>query len=306
MKRIRIIVLAVLMAFFFTGCSTVSTAPDEVALHYGNGPFDKKTFKACVPSGERQNFNGPADDYFHYPASQRTFDYTGGPNSDRGPFEVVSKDNQIVTIPGSVEFNLNTECGALKQFHLLVGGRNEAYNTEAGQPSNEGWAKILDLYLGNSLDAALDRVAKQYNWKELYSDPAIKDEINKQVNATLATLVNQKFQSEEEFFINFSSLALQPQADAELIAALKREESAKANAAATQIAAEADAAAAEASAIAQVKVKNADLEIERLNTAIKQEQIRAYGSIQEFNEAKAIEKGLNPYQPVYSIGGVTK
>jgi regulator of protease activity HflC (stomatin/prohibitin superfamily) len=315
MRKSGIVAIALIGAVGLTGCSTVSTDPTEVALHYGNGPFEGKEFKACVPSGDRQNLNSFGDNYFHYPASQRTYDYTGGQNSDRAPFEVVSKDNQIMTIPGALEFSLNTNCGTdpesakdspLNSFHVTVGSRYQAYNTEPGQPSNEGWAKVLDLYIGASLDAALDRVAKQYNWKDMYSNPAIKDEINAKVNETLATIVNQKFQGDHEFFINFSSLALQPEADAELIAALKQEEASKAQASATQVKAEADAAAAEASANAQVKVKQAELTVAKLNSDIELEKIRPFGDVKNYLDYLAVQKGINPFQPTYLVGGVTK
>lgn len=306
MRKIVIIATAALLAGGLTGCSTVSTAPDEVALHYGNGFLDQKVLKACVDPSTRQNFNSFADDYFFYPANQRTFDFTGGGNSDRDPFTVVSKDNQQLTVPGSVEFKLNVDCDTLDAFHRKVGARNFAYNTDSGQPTNEGWAKILDLYLGRAVDATLDRVAKQYTWKELYSDPSIKDEMNEQVNKTLADIVNRQFDGDEEFFTGFSSLVQQPQADSELVAALQQEEASRAQAAATEAKAVADANAAKAAAESQVAQKEAELKVVALDAEIAKAKIEPWGDARAYSDFLAIEKGLNPYQPVYIVGGTVE
>lgn len=306
MKKISIITAACLGAVVFTGCSTVSTAPDEVAVHVGGGPLDHQDVKACVDPSVRQNFNSFGDNYYFYPANQRTFDFTGRQNSDREPFSVVSKDNQVVSVPGSVEFSLNTECDVLVPFHIRVGSRHQAYNTQSGQPTSEGWAKMLDLYLGRAVDATLDRVAKKYTWRELHSDPSIRDEMNKEVNATIAAIVNQQFNGDEEFFTGFSALIQQPVADETLLAILKKEEAARAEAQATEVRAVADAEAAKKAAEAQVATKEAEAEIARLEAGILKERMAPFESVQQYNDYIAIEKGINPYQPTIVVGGAPK
>ena len=304
MKRAKIIAGAGIGAMLFTGCSTVSTAPDEVAIHVGGGPLEKAEVKGCVEPSVRQNFNSFADNYYFYPANQRTFDFTGRQNSDREPFSVVSKDNQTVSVPGSVEFSLNTECDVLVPFHIRVGSRHQAYNTESGQPTSEGWAKMLDLYLGRAVDATLDRVAKKYTWRELHSDPSIRDEMNKEVNATIAAIVNQQFNGDEEFFTGFSALIQQPVADETLLAILKDEEASRAAAQATEVRAVADAEAAKKAAEAQVSTKEAEAKIAELEAEIRKAEMAPFESVQQFNDYMAITKGINPYQPTYIVGGV--
>ena len=88
-----------------------------------------------------------------------------------------------------------------------------------------------------------------------------------------------------------------------MVDVVKLEESSRASAAATEAKAIADANAAEAAAEAQVAQKEAELKTKKIEAQIQQAEINAYGGVREYNNNKAIEKGLNPYQPVYIFGG---
>ncbi len=297
-KKIAAISLGVVAAFGLSGCSTPSTAADEVAVHRGGGPFESQGDKECVDRSTRE-VNSAFDNYYYYPASQSTYDFTGGKNSDSAPFSVVTKDNQTFTIPGSVKFNLNTNCDVLELFHDEIGKRYEAYNTNSGDPRNDGWRKMLALYIAPAVDGTLDRVAKQYNWRELRNDPTIKDKMNDEVNKTVARLVQQQTPGEKEFFTGFSALIQQPQAPKALQEAVELEESSRAQAAATTAKAIADADAATKTAQAQVATKNAELTTAKIQAQIEASKILAYGSVREYNNNMAIAKGLNPYQPTY-------
>lgn len=294
--------LALAATVGLSGCSLPSTAADEIAVHRGGGPFESQGDKGCVEPANKE-MNSYGDNYYYYPASQSTYDFTGGKNADSGPFSVVTKDNQTFTIPGSVKFTLNTKCDILEKFHDNIGKRYEAYNPESGMPRSEGWRKMLSLYIAPAVDGTLDRIAKQYTWKQLYSDPSIKDEMNKAVNQTVARLVQDQTPGQDEFFKDFSALIQQPMAPQELVDAVKLEESSRASAAATEAKAIADANAAEAAAEAQVAQKEAELKTKKIEAQIQQAEINAYGGVREYNNNKAIEKGLNPYQPVYIFGG---
>lgn len=297
-KKIAAIAAGIALAFGLSGCSVPTTAADEIAVHRGGGPFESQSDKGCVETATRE-VNSAFDGYFYYPASQSTFDFTGGKNSDSGPFSVVTKDNQTFQIPGSVKFSLNTKCEVLEKFHDEIGKRYEAYNTESGQPRNDGYRKVLALYIAPAIDGTLDRIAKQYNWRELFSDPTIKDKMNTEVNKTVAALVQQQTPGEDEFFRDFSALIQQPMAPKALTDAVELEESSRASAAATEIKAVADAKAAENAARSQVAQKQAELTTAKIQAQIEASKIMAYGSVREYNNNKAIEKGLNPYQPSY-------
>lgn len=301
MKRLKTVVVGVLAVGVLTGCSQATPASDEIAVHKGGGPIEGKGSKGCVEPDTRE-FTAIFDDFFYYPLNQRIFDFTGDDSSDAQPIQVVSKDDQILTIPGTVNFDLNTDCDVLTAFHDNIGRTRGAYMVEGENGQlvlSDGWTKTLNLYIGRAADATLDRVAKDYTWRELYSDPAIKDKMNAAVNETIQKLVDQQTDGDQQFFRNFSALIQQPRPADELIAALKQEETARAEASATEAKAVADAAAAEAAADAQVAQKEAELAVRRIEAQLKQTEIAPYGNAQEFNYNKAIEKGLNPYQPTY-------
>ncbi|MFN8029659.1 MAG: SPFH domain-containing protein [Dermatophilaceae bacterium] len=290
---------------------TVASPADEVAVHKGGGIIEAPNSKGCVAANSRE-LRRPGDKYFWYPASQRTYNFTGGEGADHSAFSVVSKDFQTLEVPGSVEFTLNVNCTVLTRFHDAIGNRYHAFYTTSDEWSetNDGWQRMLDLYFAPALDATLDRVAKKYTWKELYADPTIKDEMNRTVNEQLATLIQQKMPGEDEFFQGFSALIQQPTPSEALVQALADEEAGRAQAAAakakavadaetTEARAVADAKAAEAAADAQVAQKEAEARIARLEAEIKAAQMKPFGSAKEYNNWLAIQNGLNPYQPTY-------
>lgn len=296
----RIIMLAVLAAVaILTGCSAPSTQADEVFVHKGSGISEGHENKGCVTPATREiNWGtGMGDDYYAYPANARVFDFRGVDGSDRGPFEVVSKDGQTLTIPGTLSFTLNTNCDVLQKFHDRIGNRYQAYMED--NQTGAGWAKVLNLYMAPALDASLDRLAKQYTWNELRSDPTIKDKINSDVATTVTRLVNQQMEGEEEYFGGFQPLITQPIAPETLVASVRSQEEAVAAARATQAKAEADAAGLQAAAKAQVAQKEAELKVAQIEAQIRASEIRSYGGAEAYAKKLAIEKGLNPYQPSY-------
>lgn len=309
-----VVVIGVLAAIVITLLNvvrTVASPADEVAVHKGGGIIEAPNSKGCVAANSRE-IRRPGDKYYWYPASQRTYNFTGGEGADHGPFSVVSKDYQPLDVPGSVEFTLNVDCEVLTRFHDAIGNRYGAYYTGSDEWSEtpRGWQTMLDLYFGPALDATLDRVAKKYTWKELYADPTIKDEMNRAVNEQLAALIQQKMPGEDEFFKGFSALIQQPQPAETLVQALGDEEAAKAQAAAAkakavadaetqQAKAVADAEAAKKAAEAQVAVKEAEAKIAKLEAQIREQEIEPFGTVRDYNNWLAIQRGLNPYQPTY-------
>lgn len=314
-KTVKIIgVLAI--AAGLSACSIPNTQPDEIFVHRGGGPFEDKDYKECIEPASRQ-VESAFDSYFAYPFNRRVYDFTGSvkDGSDGDRFTVVSKDGITLTIPGTISFNLNTKCEVLKAFDKEVGGRYKAYmdkNDDGIYETGAGWLQVLNIYFRPSLDATLDRVAKNYTWDQLRSDLSIKDELNKAVNADLPARV--KAQIGGDYFLGITANILQPIAPGDLVkqveaqevaerSALTAQATAEANAITTQKTAEANAAAAKLAAEAQVAQKQAELRVARLDAEIQRQLIASYGGPTAYNNFKAIEKGLNPLQPTY--GGQT-
>lgn len=177
MKRYVVAALAVVAGVILTGCSTVRTAPDQVALHYSGGSFSSQKFQDCVPSGTYRN-DGPGDKHYSYPTGQRTFTF-GGPDAESDPIKVVSKDSLEMTVTGIINFNLATDCDKLKTFHEQVGIKYSAWTggsdrTDGAATNDDGWLKMLNAYLKQPLDRAMDAAALGFTARELWSSPDAK------------------------------------------------------------------------------------------------------------------------------------
>lgn len=266
--------------------TTVSTGPDQVALHYSGGAFTPTRFKNCVSPSTRE-WDGPGDKHFSYPASQTNFVF--GEGGDGPPITFVTRDGIEMTVTGVANFLLNTKCDALRNFHDLIGNRYAAYMID-GERST-GWTnKVLPIYIGRPLDTATDRAGQNYTYTQLYTDPNKKAQWERDVLDALPELVNRQTDGDVAFFESFAVTLQKPEPPEKIKEALVAQQEAVARAKA----AEAEAAAKEAAARAQVAV-------ERQEAAKIEERIRVLGT-NGYLRQYAIDHGLNPYQP--STGGL--
>lgn len=225
MRRFGGLALALIAGFvliFSSGCSTVSTQSDQVALHYEDGAFASIEYEDCVPAGKRV-FDGPGDAHYSYPKGQRTFDFSEAEGAESGVLTVVSKDNQELQISGILTFNLDTDCkddgGMLRQFHENIGLKYSAYMDEDGDgTTSAGWGKMLDAYMGQPLEKTLNTVAQQYDWLALYNDSvtrvAFETAVSEQLGAAIETTAGGAY------FENFSLTLQKPKPNAALVEAL--------------------------------------------------------------------------------------
>lgn len=284
------VVLLVAVAVPAFAVTSVSTAPDQVALTYNSGPFQSKRFDSCVGTSTRA-FDGPFDKHFSYPASQRNFNFSGGAGSDSEPFTIVSRDGIEMAVGGVANFLLNTDCKTLQKFHELIGNRYRAYMD--GEDVSDGWRTMLSVYLGKPLDTAMDRAAQKYNWRDLYNNPETKAAWEKEVVEQLPVLVDRQTDGEEDFFQNFALTISKPDPPQALKDAVTAEQ--------TQVA---QARAAEAKAAADRLAAQAQIAVQRAEAAKISEKVKVLG-VDGYLKQLAIEKGQNPYQPSYGAAVVT-
>lgn len=173
------VIAIVVLGFVASGCTKVSTAPDEVRLHYAGGPFEAIKFTKCITPSSGATFLGPGDTSYAYPFGQRTFDFSGSEDAESKPISIVSKDNVELNVAGSATFTLNTNCAVLRQFHERIGLKYGAYFE--GESTSDGWRRMLNFYFKQPLDRAMDAASQEFEWKKLFNDPNAKQQWEQRV-----------------------------------------------------------------------------------------------------------------------------
>lgn len=221
-KKIIAVVVAFLGLSMLTGCSSVSTAADEVALHYKGGPFSSKTFANCVGSASR-DIDGPGDKHYVYPRGQRTFSFTGRAGSEIHPIVVTTKDGQNLSVPGFVTFTLKTDCKTLRDFHERVGMKYGAY--KGGGPNGRGWNEFLNDYIAVPLTSSMNKASLSTGWYDLYSSSEAQAKFEEYVKDNLPAEVTKAL---GEDFITINAVQIsKPQPSDRLTDALASAEEAK-------------------------------------------------------------------------------
>lgn len=316
--------VAAVAALTLSGCSTISTEPDQVALHYSGGSMSSKNFQDCVPAAKRET-NGPGDGYFVYPdgGSQRDFTADSSkPDREADTIKVNSSDNQELAVPMTVTFYLNTDCtelkvgertyagGMLQLFHEQLAKKRSAYwNADAegdarsdGAP--QGWVNLLNFAVGVPLDRSADRLARSYTVNQLWQDPEKRVDFETKLNADLATLVDAQMGAplvggmQMHFFTNIKVSVGQPDpTNEQLKANVKKAQADVAAADSAEKKANADKAASVAkasAAVAEVAVANAEAA-----------KLKAEHDVLGDDWAKkyAIDHNMNPYQQPIVVPG---
>ncbi|AWS41486.1 hypothetical protein DKM19_09035 [Streptosporangium sp. 'caverna'] len=228
------IVAVVVSGFVLSGCTRVSTQPDEVVLHYAGGVFEAIKFDECINPSSGATLLGPGDTAYSYPFGQRTFDFSGLGDAEAKPLSVVSKDNVEMTVSGVATFTLNTDCKTLQQFHEKIGLKYHAYY-EGGE--SEGWRQMLNIYMRVPLDRAMDAASQEFEWRGLFNDPNVKQAWEARVGVLARQFI--KAAAGADYFCNQNyagvgecadiSLTIQkPEPPEALVSALASEQAAKA------------------------------------------------------------------------------
>ena len=248
--KLATVAMVVSMLVMVSGCSTVNTSPDAVALHYSGGAFQSQAFVECVPASTRQ-VNGPGEHYYYYPVGQRTFSFTGkdaGGESD--PIKTNTKDSQQVMVSGFVTFELTVEmvekdgkmdCPQLREFHERIGYKSKAYfegnpdleevgqegkEKDRGVADNQEWRDFLHQYLKTPLDMVMDDNGQQFGWRELFQNQDAQTKFKDGVARDLPPAVNNALGSSEFFTVKNVTIST-PVPDQGLLDALRDTEVAK-------------------------------------------------------------------------------
>lgn len=199
-----------------TGCSTGSAGPDQAGLAYDYDVSGGSEFQNCYAPGEG-SVDGPLDSHFIYPAGERTYEFTGAEGAESGPLTAVSSDNQQMTVTGFISFELNTDCKVLQEFHESIGNKYGASSDGVEQ-----WPALLNLYLGQPLQRAINVAVGEYDWKAQGYDPSgeIRDSLEKKVAEVLPDYVSGAADS-GDFFQSFKVTLQKPVPPQQLVDQLR-------------------------------------------------------------------------------------
>jgi hypothetical protein len=298
-KHIVLAIGAVAAALTMSGCTTAAPAPDVMTLHYRAGEFSSTEFGSCVEPGTRA-WNGPGDRYYSYPVSLRFWDATGGDNADAPQITSVSDDNAEMLTPVIVNFTMINDCELIRKFHETIGNRSSAYLSDENASTSDGWFTLLGRIMGKPLDTIVDRVAQQYDWREMWNSPEIRKEMESQILEELPGLVSRQTDG-VQYFQSWAVTVNQPTPkDEELLALARAEQKTVAEANSIKAKAEADTASAKAqAALAEAQIATAKAEAEK-----KQAEIAGYPSVDDYLKSLAIQNGISPWATTTGTGTV--
>lgn len=273
-----------------TSCSIGAeyTDPSMVALRYAGGPTEGGKFKDCVEPGTKQYSN---DSYYPYPTTQRedvwdTDNYGGGSNSaDHADMQVIDRDGNIAFVKVKVSFYLNTDCDVLRAFHEKIGRTRHAYFDKDGS-YGDGWIWAMDNYISSAVIDQAKGAAIPYTVEEMWLKPEIRDKMAKHILANLQESVDSGMEGDEQFYKDFSVRVFGVSPDPEFTTLYKERK-----------AAQVKADTAEANKRAQIAEAQAQAAVAREQAKVKAAEIAGYPSVDAYLKAKAIEKGMNPFQP---------
>lgn len=304
MRRPLMLGGALLAAVLLSSCG-YNAPSDMIALEIGAGPSEAKKIKDCKDPGTRDRWF-TNDDYVYLPGptNEREWDATGASDSDADPMQSVTHDHVIMDIPVTIRLNLKSDdCDLMKQFYVNYVRRYHAEFEEDGT-YNAQWESVMRRLVGDPSDATLDRIIQQFDWRDVWNDPATKVDIENQMKEALASDSSLMVQAAHDaYFDNITVIVGQPKPeDPALAAAVAEEQTNVAKAQSLEAQARADIAVAKAEtarAKAEAAKQRAEIAGFRLSGMSAKEAMRAY------NEAQLIASGGNPYQPQYLVGGVT-
>ena len=155
MKKFALLIVALMLSL--VGCSYANMGPGEQAVvqeGYWMIPTEP-TLKGCI--SPEKNSNEITNHVYRYPARQISWDATGDPGSERGPYVVVSnaKAPADMNVPVVVTFDLTTDCEKLKQFHRDFGTKYSGWLNDDGSVSN-GWLELLNYVIGQPLQVIVE------------------------------------------------------------------------------------------------------------------------------------------------------
>lgn len=309
MRKFRLAVTACALLAIASCSSDTVTDPSMRSLRYESGATQGGEFVECVEPGKKLTTN---DTLYPYPFTQREavwdsdhYGDNGTGSADYPDLEVFDQDGIPAYLKVKAQFFLNTDCepvtidgreyegGTLQVFHEFIGKTREAYFTDEGK-SSDGWVWAMTNYLAGPTDKLANRAARGYTVEDIWRKTSVHDAIAEAIEDELQDSVDGEMQTDLSFYKNFSISVFGAVPDEDFRKLFQERKTA-------QIRAE----TAETNQEARVAEAEADAAVARAEAQILKAEIAGYGSVEAYNDAQMIKKGMNPRQPTYLVGGTS-
>jgi hypothetical protein len=296
------VIAAAALTVTLSGCSYHAMGPGEQSVVQNGSMFpgaDKSLTECLGPSVTK---NEAFNEVFKYPAHQISLDATGGKDSERGPYVVVSsaKAPADMDVPVVVTFDLTRDCDKLKKFHAEFGTKYNGWLNDDGTES-QGWKDLVNYVVGQPLQDTLNGVAQNYTWQEIWNNESVRMEFRNALDKALPDASKARTNG-TDYFTGFQILVLKPTpVNPDLKAAIEAQQAAVQRAQATQAQGVAEANAAKAKADADVEAAKAQTKLAEQQALQQQAEINGYGGVDAYLRALCIKQNCNPYQPTYVV-----
>lgn len=152
------------------------TPRDQIGISYGGGPFEGQHFQKIIEPGSGLFFNGLLDRLYLYPVTQRNYIISQEEGDVQGVISATSKDQIVVGFEIATYFRLNTD--KLQKFHETIGLKHQAW-------TEDGWHAMLAQEFKPQIEFAVQKEARLYDAKAIFSDQATLVKIQNEIGARL-------------------------------------------------------------------------------------------------------------------------
>lgn len=290
MKKIAI--AATVLAFGLTGCQGVSVPAGQKAIlvdTYSMIPTDPEIFK-CQDAETTEQFWNVRE--FDYPNRNISYKANGDEDHERDAFVVVSNASAPaeLRVPVTVTFELTQDCDKLKQFHRDFGTKYLPQDEDKViVDKNDGWVNLLNYVIGQPLEQTLINISQKYTWREIWNDEKVRGEYVAALQKRLPEEAKARTNG-TDYFTGFTVTVGKPDpVDDGLKKAIINEQTAIANAKATEAQGVADANARKAKADADVQAATAETKVAEQEALTKRADILGFPDVESYLRAQCIK-----------------
>lgn len=263
-------------------CSKVSAGQQAVEVDSWGSP----TVSGCAK--EETQVGTMTVDLYRYPSRQISWDATNEGGAERGPYDVLSKDQAYMKIPLTIQMDLTTDCEKLKQFHRDYGVKYSGWLDDNGQVS-QGWKDLLTYVISQPAEIALTAISRGYTYQDIWNLEEVRIKYQNELKDQLPK-ESARRTGGAEYFTNFQVNVLKPYPASDAVRGAKEAEiSAAAEARKTEIAATADAKAREAAAKANEAAANAERASAEAEARKKAAEIAGFPDVESYLRAQCIK-----------------